>query len=67
MTWTWAALMPHPPIIIPEVGRGREQEAAATLDGTALLCGRLADLRKNLLDIAFLLLLAAFSMAVVAM
>lgn len=46
MTWTWAALMPHPPIIIPEVGRGREQEAAATLDGAARLCERLTALHR---------------------
>ena len=46
MIWTWAALMPHPPIIIPEVGQGRELEAAATLDGTARLCERLSALHK---------------------
>ena len=46
MTWIWAALMPHPPIIIPEVGHGREQEAAATLDGAARLCERLAALHR---------------------
>lgn len=41
MPWMWAALMPHPPVIIPEVGRGRELEASVTLDGTANLCARL--------------------------
>ncbi len=33
MPWVWAALMPHPPIILPEIGRGREAEAGATLSG----------------------------------
>lgn len=41
MTWQWAALMPHPPIIVPEVGRGREREAAITLDGVSRLTERL--------------------------
>lgn len=44
IAWTWAALMPHPPVILPEVGKGREKEAALTLDGAerlrALLAGR---------------------------
>ena len=33
MAWTWATLMPHPPIIIPAIGKGRELEAQRTLDG----------------------------------
>ena len=33
MSWIWSALMPHPPILIPEVGRGRENEAIKTLSG----------------------------------
>lgn len=37
MSWIWAALMPHPPIIVPEVGSGREKEASATLDGVDAL------------------------------
>lgn len=37
MTWTWAALMPHPPIIVSEVGRGREKEAQTTLNGLKTL------------------------------
>ena len=37
MSWIWAALMPHPPIIVPEVGEGREREAARTLDGVEAL------------------------------
>ncbi|UQZ91046.1 AmmeMemoRadiSam system protein A [Deltaproteobacteria bacterium Smac51] len=40
MAWSWAALMPHPPILIHEVGRGREREASRSLDGAeALLNG----------------------------
>ena len=35
MSWLWAALTPHPPIIVPGVGGGREKEAAATLEGIA--------------------------------
>lgn len=33
MTWKWAAFLPHPPIIVPGVGRGRERDAQATIDG----------------------------------
>jgi|GEM_PF-5436638 len=31
----FAAISPHPPIIVPEIGRGREREAQATLDALA--------------------------------
>lgn len=41
MSWSWVALMPHPPILVPEVGRGREREADATLDGLFLLLDRI--------------------------
>jgi aromatic ring-opening dioxygenase LigB subunit len=40
-TWAWAALVPHPPIIVPGVGGGREKEAAVTLAGVAELMKRL--------------------------
>ena len=33
MSWIWSALMPHPPVLIPEIGRGREFEAIKTLEG----------------------------------
>lgn len=33
MAWEWAALMPHPPIIVPEVGGDRAKPAAATTAG----------------------------------
>jgi len=29
----WACLMPHPPVLIPQVGMGREVDARRTLDG----------------------------------
>jgi aromatic ring-opening dioxygenase LigB subunit len=35
MSWLWAALTPHPPIIVPGVGGGREKEASVTLKGIA--------------------------------
>ncbi|MDR1137244.1 MAG: hypothetical protein LBK91_02870 [Synergistaceae bacterium] len=44
MAWIWAALMPHPPIIIPKIGMGREQEAKITLEGVAGVTERLKDL-----------------------
>jgi AmmeMemoRadiSam system protein A len=37
----WAALMPHPPILVPSVGKGREREAASTLEGLDRLCSAL--------------------------
>lgn len=37
----FAALVPHPPILLPQIGKGREREAAATLDA-------FADLRRHL-------------------
>lgn len=43
MSWRWAALMPHPPIILPEVGRGRECEAASTLAGMDRLVAELGE------------------------
>lgn len=37
MSWIWTALVPHPPIIVPEVGKGRDKEAAKTLEGMEAL------------------------------
>ena len=37
MAWTFAAFTPHPPILDPQVGQGREREAAATLHGMNML------------------------------
>ena len=39
--WIWSALMPHPPVLIHEVGRGRENEAAKTLNGIKKLTSAL--------------------------
>ena len=49
MPWVWAALMPHPPILVPEVGRGRENEARETLKGLELLAESLRDRRPDAL------------------
>ena len=49
MSWVWAALMPHPPILVPEVGRGRENEARETLKGLELLLESLRDRRPDAL------------------
>lgn len=51
MSWIWSALMPHPPILIPEVGRGRENEAIKTLNG-------IKDLTENLKKPDLLLILS---------
>ncbi|MDR1490636.1 MAG: AmmeMemoRadiSam system protein A [Desulfovibrio sp.] len=47
MPFIWAALMPHPPVLLPEVGRGREKEAGPSLDGARRLCARLAALNEK--------------------
>ena len=47
MSWLWAALTPHPPVIIPEVGRGRENEALATVDGIERLSERVSKSRPD--------------------
>lgn len=53
MPWDWAALMPHPPIIVPEVGLGREKEAAVTLAGIGRIMNKLKSARRP--DCLFLL------------
>ena len=52
MAWIWAAYMPHPPIIVPGVGGGREREAAATRKGVS---GVLDRIRKRAPDRILLL------------
>lgn len=42
-TIPFAALVPHPPILLPQIGEGREREAAATLDAFAELRRQLHD------------------------
>ncbi|MDR2801499.1 MAG: AmmeMemoRadiSam system protein A [Desulfovibrio sp.] len=56
MPFIWAALMPHPPVLLPEVGRGREKEAGPSLDGARRLCARLAALNAENPPEAILLL-----------
>ena len=41
MSWIWSALMPHPPVLIHEIGRGRENEAEKTLNGINELTSKL--------------------------
>ena len=56
MAWSWAALMPHPPIIVPEVGYGREKVAAATLQGTAAICAKIEEINRRAAPEVLLLL-----------
>ncbi|MCR5346638.1 MAG: AmmeMemoRadiSam system protein A [Fretibacterium sp.] len=49
MSWIWSALMPHPPILVPEVGQGREREAAETLRGGAELTDRVNGQKPDVL------------------
>ena len=56
MTWLWAALMPHPPVIVPEVGNGREKEAELTLQGIEHLRIALKSLHEHSLPDWLLLL-----------
>ena len=46
-SWMWAALMPHPPVIVPAVGRGREKGAAQTLQGLERLIIALKALHEH--------------------
>ncbi len=39
----WECLVPHPPIIIPEVGQGREQSASRTVEAMETLAQSLQD------------------------
>ena len=47
--WLWACVVPHPPIVIPEVGHGREREAAATLEGFHALARELEGIEPEVL------------------
>ena len=49
MSWIWGAFAPHPPVIVPKVGKGREREAALTLDGMRQLCDCLAHAKPDVL------------------
>lgn len=45
--WLWGAFTPHPPIIVPEVGRGNEREAQSTVDGMLRLAEGLRGLEPE--------------------
>jgi len=47
MAWLWSALMPHPPVIVPEVGCGREREASITVGGIERLAELISDRRPE--------------------
>ncbi len=40
-------ICPHPPILLPEIGRGRESEAAQTRRGMEKVCAKVAALRPR--------------------
>lgn len=44
MTLLAAYITPHPPLAVPEVGRGREQDISSTLEGIELVAERIAEL-----------------------
>ncbi len=47
--WLWGCLAPHPPIIVPAVGQGREREASKTLLGMNTLAEKVKNERPDLL------------------
>jgi len=49
MPWLWSALMPHPPVIVPEVGCGREHESSVTVGGIERLAELISDRRPECL------------------
>lgn len=51
MSWLWSALMPHPPVMIPEVGIGRENEASKTSAGISALTSKLEGQKPEVLVI----------------
>ena len=51
MPWIWSALMPHPPVLVPEIGAGREKKAAKTLRGCEKLMSSLAGQAPDVLVI----------------
>lgn len=50
--WQWECLVPHPPIIVPEVGQGREKEATNTVTAMENLA---ISLKENIPDTVLLL------------
>lgn len=47
MTVTGGIMVPHPPLIIPQVGRGREKEIQATIDAYHKAAGKLASWKPD--------------------
>lgn len=43
MSWKWAALLPHPPILVPEIGRSSAAIADATLQGVMSVANAIFD------------------------
>ena len=50
MAWLWAALLPHPPIIVPEIGCGRQDNAEATIRGIHTMMDKLRDIPSQMPD-----------------
>lgn len=44
-----AFIVPHPPLIVPEIGRGMEARIQATIDGYKEIARRIADLRPDII------------------
>ena len=42
-----AYMVPHPPLIIPEIGKGREREIQKTVDGYREVANRIGQLRPE--------------------
>jgi len=49
MPVTGAFVMPHPPVILPEIGRGREKEIQATIDACRTAAKRIARLKPDVI------------------
>jgi aromatic ring-opening dioxygenase LigB subunit len=47
MPVTGAFILPHPPIILPEVGRGEEKKIQKTIDSFREIAGRIRDLKPE--------------------
>lgn len=49
--WLWGCFTPHPPIILSDIGGGREKEAQVTINGITELTGRLSSEKPDVLFI----------------
>ena len=47
MSLVGAFIVPHPPLIIPEVGKGEEKMIAATIESYREVAKRIADLNPD--------------------